>query len=57
MCDCGKKSWENEIKKCGISNVLDTTENNALFEDSGASGIDDTFSGWDGHFKDIITEH
>lgn len=39
-----------------MSNVLDTTENNALFKDSGASGIDMSL-GWDGHFKDIITEH
>ena len=66
VCEWVNKSWENvwswiivkSFKKCGISNVLDGTQDNVLFEhsdiNSGTSssdeflGFDEDFSGFEG---------
>ncbi|KAG8233780.1 hypothetical protein J437_LFUL003851 [Ladona fulva] len=45
VCEWVKKSWEDvkaeiivkSFKKCGISNALDGTENDALFEEGDTS--------------------
>lgn len=56
VCEWVKKSWDDvrpeiivkSFKKCGISNALDGTEDDALFEvsDSSSSDDDEDFSGF-----------
>ncbi|CAI9743515.1 Hypothetical predicted protein [Octopus vulgaris] len=49
VCEWVKKSWDGvrpeiivkAFKKCGISNALDGTEDDALFEDSDFSSSND----------------